>query len=425
MAGTIQPVGGVPTRATFAQDTHILLAAPIKTTARIALTAFLSFLCYLVIGMQLAVLPMYVHVTLKFSPLIAGVAVSMQYVATLISRPRAGTMSDTSGAKRTVVIGLIASIISGALLVVAALGVKFLGIAWAGAALAVIFISRLFLGTGESLVATGQTLWGIGRVGHEHMSEVISWSGVMGYSAVAAGAPLGVWIAARYGMVPLAIVMTLIPIAGFAIAEPIPEVPVEHGEPHAFAHLLERVLPHGITLALASIGFGCIASFATLYYASRGWPNAALLLTLFGLIFVVTRLIFAGAIARHGALRVVCVCLSIEIAGLALLWRANSPHTAMIAAAVTAMGFALVFPGLGVEAVKTVSVANRGSVLGIFTAFFDLALGVSGPAAGVIVAHAGYSAVFLFAAVMAVAALSITVWLFRRAHVLSEALEEV
>jgi MFS family permease len=397
-----------------------LLSTPIKTTARIAITAFLSFLCYLVIGMQLAVLPMFVHVTLKFSPLIAGITVSMQYVATLISRPRAGTMSDTTGAKRTVVIGLVASIISGALLIAAVLGER-----WAGISLAVIFVSRLFLGTGESLVATGQTLWGIGRVGHEHMSEVISWSGVMGYSAVAAGAPLGVWIGTRYGMVALAIVMTLIPLAGLAIAEPIPEVPVEHGEPHAFGHLLERVFPHGMTLAFASIGFGCIASFATLYYASRGWTNAALLLTLFGLIFVVTRLIFAGAIARHGGLRVVFVCLSIEIAGLTLLWRASSPHFAMIAAAVTAMGFSLVFPALGVEAVKTVSIANRGSVLGIFTAFFDLALGISGPAAGLIVTHAGYSEVFLFAALMAVAALGITAWLYRRTPALSEALEEV
>ena len=132
-----------------------------KITARIAVTAFLSFLVYLVIGMQLAVMPVFVHVTLKFSPLIAGVTVSMQYVATLLSRPRAGTMSDTTGAKRTVMIGIWACIISGALLIVAALGSDKGGDRWAGIALAVIFVSRLFLGTGESLVATGQTLWGI------------------------------------------------------------------------------------------------------------------------------------------------------------------------------------------------------------------------------------------------------------------------
>jgi MFS family permease len=396
-------------------------SSSLQVTIRIAITAFLSFLVYLVIGMQLAVMPVFAHVTLGFSPLIAGIVVSMQYVATLLSRPRAGIMSDTTGAKRTVTIGLWACIASGALLIAASFGER-----WPLVALGVIFVSRLFLGTGESLVATGQTLWGIGRVGHEHTPQVIAWSGVMGYSAVAAGAPLGVWIAGRWGMATLAVVMTIIPIVGYAVAKPIPEVPPEEGEPHPFQHLLERVAPHGLTLAMASVGFGCIASFATLYFASRNWPHAALTLTIFGICFVVTRLFFAGMIPRYGGFRVVMVCLSIDILGLVLLWRANSPQMAMFAAAITAMGFSLVFPGLGVEAVRGVEVVNRGSVLGIFTAFFDLALGVSGPAAGVIVTHAGYHAVFLFAAVMGAAALAVTYAMHRRAprHG-SEVVEEV
>ena len=91
----------------------------------------------------------------------------------------------------------------------------------------------------------------------------------------------------------------------------------------------------------------------------------------------------------------------------------------------TGAGCSMVFPSLGVEAVRGVSVVNRGSVLGIFTAFFDLALGVSGPVAGVIVTHKGYSAVFLFAAAMALIALSITYGLYRREPRLGDALEEV
>jgi predicted MFS family arabinose efflux permease len=125
-------------------------------------------------------------------------------------------------------------------------------------------------------------------------------------------------------------------------------------------------------------------------------------------------MIFASSIPKFGGLRVVLVCLTIQTCGLLLLWRANSPHVAMLAAAIAAAGFSLVFPSLGVEAVKTVSLVNRGSVLGIFTAFFDLALGISGPAAGVIVTHAGYTAVFLFAAVTALGALGISALLYRR-----------
>ena len=38
----------------------------------------------------------------------------------------------------------------------------------------------------------------------------------------------------------------------------------------------------GIGLALGTVGFGAIATFITLYYASHQWSNAAFSLTLFG-----------------------------------------------------------------------------------------------------------------------------------------------
>ena len=56
------------------------------------------------------------------------------------------------------------------------------------------------------------------------------------------------WIGDRFGMVALAVVMTLIPILGYAIAKPIAEVPPEPGEPHPFPHLLERVIRMALRL---------------------------------------------------------------------------------------------------------------------------------------------------------------------------------
>ncbi len=51
-------------------------------------------------------------------------------------------------------------------------------------------------------------------------------------------------------------------------------------------------------------------------------------------------------------------------------------------ALVTGLGCALVFPGLGVESLKRVPPANRGSAMGAFVAFLDIAYGLAGPAAG-------------------------------------------
>lgn len=49
------------------------------TTLQIIPVVFFTFICYLTIGIPLAVLPGYVHDDLGFSAIIAGAAISVQY----------------------------------------------------------------------------------------------------------------------------------------------------------------------------------------------------------------------------------------------------------------------------------------------------------------------------------------------------------
>ena len=130
------------------------------TTLQIIPVVFFTFLCYLTIGIPLAVLPGYVHGDLGYSAVLAGAAISVQYLATLASRPLAGRCADTLGPKRTVSIGLLGCGASGVLLLLAVLCGR-----WPVLSLALLVCSRLVLGFGESLCGTGAILWGIGRVG--------------------------------------------------------------------------------------------------------------------------------------------------------------------------------------------------------------------------------------------------------------------
>jgi predicted MFS family arabinose efflux permease len=68
-----------------------------------------------------------------------------------------------------------------------------------------------------------------------------------------------------------------------------------------------------------------------------------------------------------------------------------------------------------VEAVNRLPAGNRGSAVGAYSAFFDLSLGITGPVAGLIVTGFGYATVFLFAALMALSAVSIVLILQRLA----------
>src|SRR5438309_10217191 len=67
------------------------------------------FVAFLVIGVAMPVLPLHVHNGLGFGTIVVGLVAGSQFAAALISRPWAGHYSDRSGAKRGVVVGLMAA----------------------------------------------------------------------------------------------------------------------------------------------------------------------------------------------------------------------------------------------------------------------------------------------------------------------------
>ncbi|MBU6491213.1 MAG: MFS transporter [Burkholderiales bacterium] len=390
---------------------HAPLVSNTAVMGQIVSTVFFTFLCYLAIGIPLAILPSYVHLDLGYSSVVAGLAISVQYLATLLSRPHAGRTADTVGPKQTVLYGLLACGVSGALLFVSALWQHMPGLS-----LLALLASRLALGCGESFVGTGAITWGIGQVGATHTARVISWNGVATYGALAVGAPVGVALERAYGFSAIGVVVIGLALAGFGLAQLKRATAIVHGEKLAFRAVLGRVLPHGLGLALGSVGFGAIATFVTLFYASRHWPDAALTLTVFGTCFAGVRLLGANSIKRFGGFRVGIVSFCVELLGLGLLWLAPDPSVALLGAALSGAGFSLVFPALGVEAVGLVPSHSRGAALGAYSVFLDLSLGVTGPVAGLVVSQFGYAQVFLFAALCAALGACLTLGLHRRAR---------
>ena len=380
-------------------------------TLRIVATASLTFACYFLIGLQLAVVPVFVHWHLGYSPAVAGIAVSAQYAATLLSRPVVGRLCDAVGGKRTTAASLLICAASGALFFAS----MFLPTGRAGS-LGLLLLCRLVLGVGESGVSTGATLWGMSRVGAQHTAQVISWNGVASYGAIAAGAPLGAWLENRFGAYSVGLVSVAVAGAGFLWSLTLRRVPgvASAGARTPMGRVFTRVLPYGMSLALAGVGFGTIASFISLYYAQRHWANAGLTLSVFGVAFVATRLVFSRSIDRWDGYRVTLVSLAFEGAGLLVLWAAVTPPLALAGAALAGAGFSLVFPALGVEAVRQFPAHSRGAALGVYSAFVDLSLGISGPAAGLIVGAAGYPPIFLFAATLAFCSLALCAALYRR-----------
>lgn len=381
------------TSAPVAGETSVLL--------RIIPISFVNFCTYLSVGLPLAVLPAYVVFELGLGPVLGGLSVSSQFLSTLVTRSLAGRMADVIGARLTVMYGLFAALAAGVLLTAAPLlhGEPL-------AAYALIVASRLLLGFGESCSGTGTVTWNLGRVGIAHTAQVMSWGGIAAYGAIAAGGPLGGVAFTLGGLWAVGLLSMLAPGIGLIVALLHAETPIIPGDRGKAGRTLALVLPFGLALTLGAIGFGGVASFGGLMFVAAGWSGASLLIAAFGLCFALTRLVFAGQIEQFGGYRVAAAALVLETAGLVLIWLAGSPLPAIIGAALAGLGFGLVFPALGVELMKQVPAASRGGALGIYTVFLDLALALTGPAAGLILGQVGYPGIFAAAALCSAAGIA-------------------
>jgi len=370
---------------------------------RIISVVVFTFFCYLSIGLPLAVLPGYVHNQLGYSSFMAGLIISLQYFATLLSRPQSGRYADLLGPKRVVLVGLVLCGASGLF--------TLLALFWQTMPLTSLILlaaGRVVLGIGESLTATGSILWGINIVGTVQSARVISWNGVATYLAMAIGAPLGVMLNAVFGIPGFAVLIMLMAVFGFWLATRRPAVRVAVGQRIPFNKVFSRIWVYGLCLGLGTVGFGSIATFITLYFASHNWNGAAFSLTLFSLGFIVMRLLFSSYIGRFGGIRVSLLSFAIESVGLLLIWQGTSALMVDAGAFLTGSGFSLVFPALGVEAIKQVAPENQGSALGLYSAFLDFGLGITGPVAGLLIGHWGVNSVYLGAAVVVFFAFALT-----------------
>lgn len=351
------------------------------------------FLGCLQVGISLGVLPSYVHQHLHFDNLLVGVVIGIESVATLATRHFSGSLADARGSRITVIRGIGLSAFSGVFYLL-----SYLFSGQAVRSLVSLIAGRILLGCGESLLITGALSWGIGLLGHQRSGKTMAWVGIAIYGAIACGAPLGLFLRDHSGYWGCFGAVTLLPLLGLLFLIPLQTVPASGATRLPFYKVIGLVGRPGAGLALATVGFGGIASFISLYFTEKGWAGTSLALTIFGAAYILTRLFFAHLPDKLGGARVAFISLLVEALGQLLLWKSGSSFIALMGAALTGFGFSLVFPSFGVEAVKRLPPQQKGIALGAYVAFFDLALGVTAPAAGFIAGHFGYAQIYCFGA---------------------------
>ena len=368
------------------------------------------FLAALSIGMALPVIPLFVHGRLGYGNVIVGAIVGIQFLATVLTRARAGRLADGRGGASTMRRGAWACGSSGlALIAVAELPAS------PPVRLLILVAGRLLLGAGESQLIVGALSLGIGLLGQQASGRVLAWVGMAVYGALGAGAPLGLLLDRGGGLALVGITTMGCALVALAIGAALPAAAPPGGARPSFLGIIGSIWRPGLGVALQGVGFAAIGAFVTLDFQSHRWQGGGLALTCFGAAFVLVRILFGRTPDRFGGYPVAIVSLAVEAVGQAVLFLAPDAGTALAGAAVTGLGCSMVFPALGVEVVRLVPAGSRGTALGGFAAFQDIAYGTTGPAAGLLAAALGYPWVFALGASAALTGLAMTSVLLVRA----------
>ncbi|MEX4002103.1 MFS transporter [Paraburkholderia sp. EG285A] len=353
------------------------------------------FAVFLVTGAALPALPLHIHGDLGFGTFAVGLVSGAQFGAALLCRLWSGTVSGRRGPKFAVTTGLAA--LAGTLYLVSllALGRPLLSIA-------ILIAGRVLLGGAESFVMIGAQSWFLSLGGGGNVGKMIAWIGTAMFMALALGAPLGSALLVHFGFASIGRATLIGAVGTWLLVVSIPAIHRAPQSRKATGHVLKAVWIPSLAMAFSSVGYGVMTAFGVLLFVEHG----AVLYRLRRGADDGTGVLRPIAGPPRGA-RTAMVFVVIQSVGMALIWLSPYAWLALAGSAMAGFGYALVYSGLGIEAVARAPAEARGLAMGVYTAFIDLALGLLAPLLGLLANGIGLSRIFLVTALLALCTLPI------------------
>jgi MFS family permease len=262
------------------------------------------------------------------------------------------------------------------------------------------YLARVLQGMGEACLYTGAAAWVVEVGGIERSAQALGYlsSGIWG--GISAGPVVGQWLGTfeRAAMMQLVLAAT-----AFVILTRVPEH--YRPDPHRAARqwLPRSILAPGIAIGFVNVQYPVIAGFLILHLKTHGNSGPVAFSAYAGMILL-SRFFLGGlpdriapAITFYGGI----TCMA---AGLVMLATGPGPAVAIGAAALLGFGFSFPWASIAATVLKRTANSERGSAIGILSAFYDLFVGLSSFTAGWVAHRFNYSATFAMAAVALIAA---------------------
>lgn len=346
-----------------------------------------TFFGFLGIGTVLPSLAPHIRHDLGGSDRTVGFVIGIFSFVALGSRFFSGPLADQRGRKTAFLTGLVSCALAGlAYLLPLGLGGAYLG--------------RVLQGFGEACLYTGAAAWAVEAGGIERSAQALGYvsSGIWG--GISAGPVVGHWLGSfeRAAMMQAALAMV-----AFAILLRVPEDYRPQPRIGKRQWIPRALLAPGIAIGFVNVHYPVIAGFLILHLASHG-DSGPLAFTAYASMVLVSRFFLGGLPDRINPAITFFGGIALMAIGLTVLAFAPAPPVAICAAGVLGLGFSFPWSAVAATALRQIPERERGSGVGVLSAFYDLFVGVSSFTAGLISKRFGYSAAFAMAALALVAA---------------------
>ncbi|MDQ6678952.1 MAG: MFS transporter, partial [Acidobacteriota bacterium] len=262
------------------------------------------------------------------------------------------------------------------------------------------YLGRVFKGFGEACLYTGAAAWAVEAAGIERSGQALGYvsSGIWG--GISAGPVVGQWLGT---FERAAATQTVCALLAFGILCFIPEDYEPDANPGPRQWIPRSLIAPGIAIGFVNVHYPVIAGFLILHLANHGHSGPAAF-TAYALVILLSRFFLGGLPDRINPAITYYAGITAMACGLAILAAGPPPALAIGAAALLGLGFSFPWSAVASTTLKGIPARERGSAVGVLSAFYDLFVGVSSVAAGVVAKRFGYPAAFVMAAVALCAA---------------------
>lgn len=342
---------------------------------------------FMVFEMLLPTLPLFVT-AIGGGAKQVGLVTGIFMISAIAIRPFAGVLAKRFNKKYLLIFGIVISACS-------------TGAYYLASDVSVLLLIRLIHGVGFGLATTYFATIAAEIIPKERRGEGIGYFGVGETIAVSVGPMIGIVALELYDFERLflggmSILLLAVLMAVLVRRRPEARDTAEKGMVKVKVKVLERrVLFPSFLILLVGIAASGIMSFFSLYAIEKGFQSVGMFFFLIAAASFLIRLISGKIFDRFGAGAILIPASIFSIAGLSILYIAQTNAMFFTAAICYGFGFGSIFPAIQTWCINLVEEHEHEDAMGTFFNFFDMGIGGGSLLLGVVATIYSYQTLYI------------------------------